>query len=185
MDKGVDGLMWGPVKIFRLGVVQLEEQDERVLAWKFSPKKDGCLLQDPGYLSEVGHKVPEVVAPRGRRNATERGWKETSQLLDGGVHKRTGQYFRRFAFFPAARTVRIVDEMLAVPVNKCEKFTPVMKEVFVNLQPKVSRSGWTNVKPKRCGPNMFLRTRVEADLDNMPMRYTNLAECSMLVGLGR
>ena len=66
VNKGVDGLMWGPLEILGLGIVQLEEQDERVVAWKFSPKKNGRLLKDPGYLSEGGEKVPRSGRPKTR-----------------------------------------------------------------------------------------------------------------------
>ena len=41
MNKGVDGLMRGPMEVSGLGIVQLEEQDKGVMARKFSPKKYG------------------------------------------------------------------------------------------------------------------------------------------------
>ena len=74
VNKGVDGLMWGPMEVFGLGIIQLEEQDKGFMARKFSPKKYGRLLKDLGNVGEGGDKVPKVVAPRGRRDATKGCW---------------------------------------------------------------------------------------------------------------
>ena len=74
VNKGVDGLMWGPLEVFGLGIVQLEEQDQGIMARKFSPKKYWRLLKDLGNVGERGDEVPEVVAPRSRRDATKGCW---------------------------------------------------------------------------------------------------------------
>ena len=74
VNKGVDGLMSGPLEVVGLGIVQLEEQDQGVMARKFSPKKYGRLLKDQGNVGEGDDKFSEVVAPRGRRDATKGWW---------------------------------------------------------------------------------------------------------------
>ena len=74
MDEGVDGLRWSPLEIVGLGVVQLEKQEQRVLAGEFSPKKDRRLLKDPRNVSESGDEIPEVVTPRCHRDATKGYW---------------------------------------------------------------------------------------------------------------
>ena len=60
-------------------------------------------------------------------------------------------------------------------VDKREKVTPVVKEVFIYRVPKVSRTGWANVKPKRCSPNLFLRTQVNSDLHDIVHEVHQLA----------
>ena len=74
VNKSVDGLMRGPMEVFGLGVVQLEEQDKGVMARKFSPKKYRRLLKNLGNVGEGCDKVPKVVAPRIRRSATKGCW---------------------------------------------------------------------------------------------------------------
>ena len=74
VNKGVDGLMRGPMEVFGPGIVQLEEQEQRVLAWKFSPKKYGRLLKDLGNVGEGGDEVRKVVTPGVRRSATKGCW---------------------------------------------------------------------------------------------------------------
>ena len=44
VDEGVGGLRWSPLKVVGLGVVQLEEQEQSVMAWKLSPEKYRRLL---------------------------------------------------------------------------------------------------------------------------------------------
>ena len=64
MNKGVDGLMWSPLEVFGLGIVQLEEQNQRVMARKFAPKKDRPLLKNLRNVGEGGDEVTKMVAPR-------------------------------------------------------------------------------------------------------------------------
>ena len=142
MNKGVDCLVRGPAEVFGLGIVQLEEQEKRVLTGKFPPKKEGIALNDGRYMGDVGHEVAEVLAPICRRNLAKRRWKETNEFLESGVHQ-------------------------SVLVDELEEIKPIMEAMFVDVHPQVVRSGRANVEPKRCGPNMLLRTRVEANLDNV------------------
>ena len=46
VNEGVGGLTWSPLKVFGLGVVQLEEQEQSVMAWEFSPEKYRRLLKN-------------------------------------------------------------------------------------------------------------------------------------------
>ena len=92
--------------------------------------------------------------------------------MDGGVHKSAEQYLRSFAFFPAIWPVGILNQVLAVRVDKR---TPVVKEVVIYQVPKVSRTGWANVKPKRCSPNLFLRTQINSDLHDIVHEVHQLA----------
>ena len=87
--------------------------------------------------------------------------------MDGGVHKRTGQNLGSFAFFPAEWAIGVLNEVLAVLVDHGQEGVPVVKLVFIDLVPKVSRAGWANAKPKRCGPNVLLRTQIDSDLHDI------------------
>ena len=48
VDEGVGGLRWSPLKVVGLGVVQLEEQEQSVMAWKLSPDGMGDEVEEPG-----------------------------------------------------------------------------------------------------------------------------------------
>ena len=61
----------------------------------------------------------------------------------------------------------MIGKITTIFVDELEKIKPIAKAVFVDVHPQVVRSGRANVEPKRCGPNMLLRTRVEANLDNV------------------
>ena len=74
MNKGVDGLMWSPLEVLCLGVVQLEEQYQGIVAREFAPKKYRRLLKDLRNVGEGGKEFPEVVAPGSHRDATN-GWR--------------------------------------------------------------------------------------------------------------
>ena len=74
VNKGIGGLRWSPLEVFGLGVVQLEEQYQGIVAGEFSPKKDRRLLKDLRNVGEGGNEIPEVVTPRSRRNATKGCW---------------------------------------------------------------------------------------------------------------
>ena len=65
--------------------------------------------------------------------------------------------------------------MLAILVDEWEKFKPVVKEVVVDLTPKVARSGRANVKPKRCSPDLFLRTQIDGNLSDIAHEVHQLA----------
>ena len=58
-------------------------------------------------------------------------------------------------------------ERSAELIHHGEKGAPVLKFVFKDLVPKVNRTGRANVKPKRCGPNLFLRTDLNSDLHDV------------------
>ena len=87
--------------------------------------------------------------------------------MDGGVHECARQNLRSFAFFPAERSMDIINEVSAELVHHGEKGTPVLKFVFKDLVPEVNRTRRANVEPKRCGPNLFLRTNLDSDLHNV------------------
>ena len=71
MDEGVGGLRWSPLKVVGLGVVQLEEQEQSVMARKLSPEKYRRLLKNLRNVREGGDEIPKVVTPRSHRDATE------------------------------------------------------------------------------------------------------------------
>ena len=86
--------------------------------------------------------------------------------MDGGVHECARHILRSFTFFPAARSMGVINEGAAELIHHGEK-APVLKFVFKDLVPKVNRTGRANVKPKRCGPNLFLRTDLNSDLHDV------------------
>ena len=49
----------------------------------------------------------------------------------------------------------------------CKEIAGVVGGLVQLEEPQIVRSGRTNVEPKGCGPNMLLRTRVEANLDSI------------------
>ena len=71
VDEGVGGLRWSPLKVVGLGVVQLEEQEQSVMARKLSPEKYRRLLKNLRNVREGGDEIPKVVTPRSHRDATE------------------------------------------------------------------------------------------------------------------
>ena len=79
--------------------------------------------------------------------------------MEGGVHECARQVLRSFTLFPAAGSKGVINERSAELIHHGEKGAPVLKFVLKNLVPKVNRTGRANVKPKRCGPNLFLRTK--------------------------
>ena len=90
VNEGVDGLVLGQAEVLGFGVVQLEQQEERIAAWKFAPQECGIAFNDAGHVGDVIHEVAEVIAPGCRRKSTKRYWKEMNELLDGGVHESAG-----------------------------------------------------------------------------------------------
>ena len=60
----------------------------------------------------------------------------------------------------------VINEGAAELIHHGEK-APVLKFAFKDLVPKVNRTGRANVKPKRCGPNLFLRTDLNSDLHDV------------------
>ena len=74
VNKGVDGLMWSPLEVLGLGVVQLEEKYQGIVAREFSPKKYRRLLKDLRNVGEGGKDFPKVVAPGSHWDATK-GWR--------------------------------------------------------------------------------------------------------------
>ena len=95
--------------------------------------------------------------------------------MGGGVHKSPGQDFRSLAFFPTARSVGVIDEIVTVTVDELEKVEPIMESLVVDVHPQVMRAGWTNVKPKGCSPKVLLRTRVEANLNDIAHQVNQLS----------
>ena len=87
--------------------------------------------------------------------------------MDGGVHKCARQNLRSFAFFPAERAVDIINEVFTEILHHGKEGAPILKFVFKDLVPKVNRTGRANVRPKRCGPNLFLRTDLDSDLHDV------------------
>ena len=71
VDEGVSSLRWSPLKVFGLGVVQLEEQEKSVMARKLAPKKYRRLLKNLRNVSEGCKKIPQAVAPGSHRDAPE------------------------------------------------------------------------------------------------------------------
>ena len=105
--------MWSPLEVLGLGVVQLEEQYQGIVAREFSPKKYRRLLKDLRNVGEGGNEFPEVVAGTRRRGA---GSRRTSSwmVVSTSVRGKTGR-----------------------------------------------------MKPKRCGPNVLLRTQIDSDLHDI------------------
>ena len=91
MDEGVNGLVLGQPEIVGFGVVQLEQQEDRIPAWEFAPKENGIAFNDAGHVGDVVDAVAEVIAPRGIRiETTKRYGKEANELVDGGLHESAG-----------------------------------------------------------------------------------------------
>ena len=87
--------------------------------------------------------------------------------MKSGVQQWSRQSLRSFAFFPAARSMRIIDEKSAKLLHHGEKRKPIMKFVIPDLIPEVARARRANLEPKRCGPNLLLRTDVNCDLHDV------------------
>ena len=87
--------------------------------------------------------------------------------MEGGVHECARQTLRSFTLFPAARSMSIINEKPAVFLHHGEEGVPVLKFVVKNFISKVNRARRANVKPKRCGPNLLLRTNLDSDLHDV------------------
>ena len=157
------GLVLGYPEVMGFGVVQLEQQEKRPAAGEFAPEENRIAFKDSGHVGNVMDVVAEVTVPRGRIHTTKRWGEEANDLVDGGLHKSAGQNFWRLAFYPAARSRGIVDEIFTILFNKTEKSIPFMEAVVVDVQPKVESASGANVKPETRSPNVLLRTRTEAD----------------------
>ena len=87
--------------------------------------------------------------------------------MDGGVHECARQWFRSFTFFPAARSVKVVNKGSAKLVHQGEKSAPILKFVVKNLIPNVGGAGQANAKPKGCSPNVLLRSGLNGDFHDV------------------
>ena len=87
--------------------------------------------------------------------------------MESGVHKCARQILRSFTLFPAARSMSVINEKSAELLHHGDEGAPVLKFVVKNLVPKVNRARRANVEPKRCGPNLLLRTNLNSDLHDV------------------
>ena len=75
MNEGVGGGLRGHLlKKVGLGVVQLEEQKEGIMAWQFSPKEYRRLLKNLWNVGQGREEITQMVTPRSCRNAAEGQW---------------------------------------------------------------------------------------------------------------
>ena len=68
------GLRGHLLKKVGLGVFQLEEQKEGIMAWQFSPKEYRRLLKNLWNVGQGREEITQMVPPRSCRNAAEGQW---------------------------------------------------------------------------------------------------------------
>ena len=65
----------------------------------------------------------------------------------------------------------MIGEVTAIFVDELEEIKPITKAMFVDVHPQFVR----NVEPKRCGPNVLLKTGIYTNLDNVAHQVDQFA----------